>query len=183
MYGSGSVGSGTSASPSCTQGRSHVREFRLHGFGRGALAASCPHGPKADLEAGDNKIFALSDQRPSAGAWSFFTATRRGVCNLFSSGGGPKGRYRKNSGPDPRGVGMACAFNPSAMASSDVAPASLMMADTEYAPCSVSVAHDQGPHRARSGAGRPRRIKIHAILESRNCGGLLCESARNRKKI
>src|SRR5260370_41844284 len=25
----------TSVSPSCTQGRSRVREFRLHGFGRG----------------------------------------------------------------------------------------------------------------------------------------------------
>ena len=32
----------TSASPSCTQGRSRVREFRLHGFSRNEIAP--PHG-------------------------------------------------------------------------------------------------------------------------------------------
>jgi hypothetical protein len=33
----------TSASPSCTQGRSRVREFRLHGFGRGAVSNDRPY--------------------------------------------------------------------------------------------------------------------------------------------
>jgi len=33
----------TSVSPSCTQGRSRVREFRLHGFGRGAVSNDRPY--------------------------------------------------------------------------------------------------------------------------------------------
>ena len=33
----------TGVSPSCTQGRSRVREFRLHGFGRGAVSNDRPY--------------------------------------------------------------------------------------------------------------------------------------------
>jgi hypothetical protein len=33
----------TSVSPSCTQGRSRVREFRLHGFGRGTISNDRPY--------------------------------------------------------------------------------------------------------------------------------------------